>query len=69
MALNRRRSIGLYFDAPVGFFANQGEFREGDYEAIMNKASCLSLISNTVLVWNTIQIQKIVEGLRLRAPS
>ena len=51
------------------FFANQGEFREGDYEAIMNKASCLSLISNTVLVWNTIQIQKIVEGLRLRAPS
>ena len=46
------------------FFANQGEFREGDYEEIMNKASCLSLISNAVLVWNTIQIQKIVEGLR-----
>ena len=44
------------------FFANQGEFREGDYEEIMNKASCLSLISNAVLVWNTIQIQKIVEG-------
>jgi TnpA family transposase len=39
------------------FFANQGEFREGDYEEIMNKASCLSLISNAVLVWNTIQIQ------------
>jgi TnpA family transposase len=46
------------------FFANQGEFREGDYEEIMNKASCLSLISNAVLVWNTIQIQKIVEELR-----
>ena len=30
----------------------------------MNKARCLSLISNAVLVWNTIQIQKIVEGLR-----
>jgi hypothetical protein len=30
----------------------------------MNKASCLSLISNAVLVWNTIQIQKIVEELR-----
>ena len=27
----------------------------------MNKASCLSLISNAVLVWNTMQIQKIVE--------
>ena len=46
------------------FFANQGEFREGDYEEIMNKASCLSLISNAVLVWNTSQIQKIVEELR-----
>ena len=46
------------------FFANQGEFREGDYEEIMNKASCLSLISNAVLVWNTIHIQRIVEALR-----
>jgi TnpA family transposase len=50
------------------FFANQGEFREGDYEEIMNKASCLSLISNAVLVWNTIQIQKIVEELRASGP-
>ena len=25
------------------FFANQGAFRTGDYEEIMNKASCLSL--------------------------
>jgi Tn3 transposase DDE domain len=24
------------------FFANQGDFRAGDYEEIMNKASCLS---------------------------
>jgi TnpA family transposase len=46
------------------FFANQGEFREGDYEEIMNKASCLSLISHAVLVWNTIQMQRIVEDLR-----
>lgn len=46
------------------FFANQGEFREGDHEEIMNKASCLSLLGNAVLVWNTMQIQRIVEGLR-----
>jgi TnpA family transposase len=51
------------------FFANQGEFREGDYEEIMNKASCLSLISNAVLVWNTIQIQRIVEELRASGHS
>jgi TnpA family transposase len=46
----------------MAVLCQQGEFREGDYEEIMNKASCLSLISNAVLVWNTIQIQKIRRG-------
>jgi TnpA family transposase len=45
------------------FFANRGEFRTGDYEEIMNKASCLSLLSNAVLVWNTIEMAKIIERL------
>ena len=35
----------------------------------MNKASCLSLISNAVLVWNTIQIQRNVEELRAAGHS
>ena len=30
----------------------------------MNKASCLSLVSNAILVWNTLQIARIVETLR-----
>jgi len=30
----------------------------------MNKASCLSLLSNAVLVWNTIQMGQIVTRLR-----
>jgi TnpA family transposase len=46
------------------FFANQGEFRTGDYEEIMNKATCLSLLSNAVLVWNTVRIARIVAQLR-----
>jgi TnpA family transposase len=43
------------------FFADQGEFTTGDYEEIMNKASCLSLVSNAILYWNTIKIDDIVE--------
>jgi TnpA family transposase len=31
------------------FFADQGEFRSGDLAQIMNKASCLSLLSNSIL--------------------
>ena len=46
------------------FFVDQGEFRTGDYEEIMNKASCLSLVSNAVLYWNTIKIGEIVDNLR-----
>ena len=30
----------------------------------MNKASCLNLVSNAILVWNTLQIARIVETLR-----
>ena len=30
----------------------------------MNKASCLSLVSNAILYWNTVKINEIVEGLR-----
>ena len=44
--------------------ANQGGFRSGDYEEVMNKASCLSLLSNAVLVWNTVHIARVVEQLR-----
>ena len=48
------------------FFANQGEFTTGDYEEIMNKASCLSLVSNAILYWNTVKIDNIVTNLRLQ---
>jgi TnpA family transposase len=46
------------------FFANWGTFRSGDYEEVMNKASCLSLLSNAVLFWNTVHITRIVDQLR-----
>ena len=39
------------------FFADQGEFTTGDYEEIMNKASCLSLVSNAILYSRVLPIQ------------
>jgi len=44
------------------FFANQGKFRTGDYFEIMNKANCLSLLSNAIIVWNTLQMGEILEA-------
>jgi TnpA family transposase len=46
------------------FFANQGAFQIGDYEEIMNKATCLSLLSNAVVVWHTVQMTRIIAQLR-----
>jgi TnpA family transposase len=46
------------------FFANQGAFQIGDYEEIMSKATCLSLLSNAVVVWNTVQMTRIIAQLR-----
>ncbi len=46
------------------FFANRGEFRTGALDEIMNKARCLSLLSNAVLAWNAARIGEIVERLR-----
>jgi TnpA family transposase len=45
------------------FFANQGAFRIGDYHEIMNKVTALSVLSNAVLVWNTVRIGEIVAAL------
>ena len=44
-------------------------FRTGDYEEIMNKVSALSVLSNAVLVWNTVQIAHIVERLSANGES
>jgi hypothetical protein len=46
------------------FFAIRGEFRVGDYEEIMNKASCLSPLSNAAVLWNTVQMACITRKLR-----
>ena len=45
------------------FVANQGAFRTGDYEEIMNKVSALALLSNAVLIWNTVRIAEIVASI------
>lgn len=45
------------------------EFTTGDYEEIMNKASCLSLVSNAILYWNTIKITEIVDDLRAQGET
>jgi TnpA family transposase len=64
MQLQTNRGEGRHQLARRLFFANQGAFQTGDYEEIMNKATCLSLLSNAVLVSNTMHMTRIIEQLR-----
>jgi TnpA family transposase len=50
--------------AKHAFFANQGEFRSGDYFEIMNKASCLSLLCNAILLHNTVRIGNVLQNAK-----
>jgi hypothetical protein len=64
MQLQINRGEGRHQLARRLFFANQEAFQTGDYEEIMNKATCLSLLSNAVLVWNTMHMMRIIRQLR-----
>ena len=46
------------------FFAHQGRVKGKPDEQLRNQVGCLNLVSNIIIVWNTIYIGKAVEQLR-----
>ncbi len=46
------------------FFGQQGIFRERAYEAQLNRATCLSVLMNAIIVWNTRYMMKALDHLR-----
>lgn len=46
------------------FFGQHGLFREHDLESQLNRATCLSLIINAIIVWNTRYMMKALDHLR-----
>jgi hypothetical protein len=48
------------------FFADQGMFCSGAYYQMMNWASCLSLLSNAVLVYNTVRIGRVLKRVKVQ---
>ena len=46
------------------FFANKGEFCYGDRESLICQSTCLSAVCNSILIWNTIEYDKIVAQLK-----
>lgn len=48
------------------FFADQGAFKTNNYTELMNKSSCLSFVSNAIVLHNTIDKQDIYELLKTK---
>jgi hypothetical protein len=46
------------------FFANKGEFRQGDADSLISQATSLSLVCNAVLIWNTMEYDRIISQLK-----
>jgi TnpA family transposase len=45
-------------------YANQGEIRQQQDEQLYNQVGCLNLVTNAVIVWNTVYIEKVVQQLK-----
>ncbi len=46
------------------FFANEGKIRRREDEDQRVQAGCLNLVTNAVVVWNTVQMAKVIEDLK-----
>ena len=46
------------------FFANEGKFRQRYQEDQANQASCLTLVTNAVITWNTVYMAAVLDELR-----
>jgi TnpA family transposase len=45
------------------FFANEGKIRRKDEEDQLNQASCLNLVTNSVVAWNTVYLTAALDAL------
>lgn len=46
------------------FFGKSGNLREKDWQNQLQRASCLNILLNIIVIWNTVYLQKAVEHIR-----
>ncbi len=69
-ALQRRVLVGLNKGesrnalADAVFFNQRGELRDRSWQAQSNRASGLSLLISCINIWNTVQLERVIERLR-----
>lgn len=69
---NYRRRIGVQLNKGEAlhalrrflFLANEGKIRKRYREEQLNQAACLNLVTNAVVVWNTVYMNEVIKQLR-----
>ena len=51
------------------FYANQGELKTQQDDQLLNQVGCLNLVTNAIIVWNTVYISEVVQQLRQEGQS
>jgi TnpA family transposase len=51
------------------FFDNLGRIRKREPDELVNQAGCLNLMTNAILVWNTVYMQTAIDALAARDHS
>jgi rRNA maturation protein Nop10 len=51
------------------FFAHLGQIRQRNSEDLTNQASCLNLVTNAVVVWNTVYMTAAIKQLKAEGYS
>ena len=46
------------------FYAIQGEIKTQQDDQLLNQVGCLNLVTNAIIVWNTVYIDRVVQQLR-----
>ena len=54
----------MHFLRQFIFFANEGKIRRNQEEDQTNQASCLNLVTNAVVTWNTVYMTAVIEQLK-----
>lgn len=44
-------------------FGRRGRLRK-DGEGLLNQAACLNLVSNAIVTWNTVCLERVIDALR-----
>lgn len=45
------------------FFANQGQLRTQQDDQLQHQVGCLNLVTNAIIVWNTVYIEQVIQQL------